>query len=64
MNYYDLLEVKNNASDEVIRMAYKALEKKYHPDTTMENKEKAEAIMKQINEAYEVIDVLKCCSVI
>ncbi|MGD9678916.1 MAG: DnaJ domain-containing protein [Vulcanibacillus sp.] len=55
MTYYDLLEVKNNASDEVIRMAYKALAKKYHPDTTMENKEEAEVIMKQINEAYEVL---------
>ena len=32
MNLYELLEVSSNASPEVIRMAYKALAKKYHPD--------------------------------
>ena len=31
-NYYEILEVKNDASDEVIKAAYKALIKKYHPD--------------------------------
>lgn len=33
MNYYEILEITSTASDEVIRMAYKALAKKYHPDT-------------------------------
>jgi DnaJ-class molecular chaperone len=31
-NYYELLEVRENASSEVISMAYKALARKYHPD--------------------------------
>ena len=32
MTYYEILEVAETASEEVIRMAYKALAKKYHPD--------------------------------
>ncbi len=32
MNYYDLLEVSQNASAEVIRAAYKSLIQRYHPD--------------------------------
>ena len=31
-NYYEILEVDKNASDEIIKVAYKALVKKYHPD--------------------------------
>jgi DnaJ-class molecular chaperone len=32
MNLYDILEVSPKASEEVIKNAYKALEKKYHPE--------------------------------
>ena len=32
-NYYEILEVSENASSEVIERAYKVLAKKYHPDT-------------------------------
>ena len=31
-NYYDILEVNKNASQEIIEKAYKTLVKKYHPD--------------------------------
>lgn len=31
-NYYEILEVNENASKEVIDKAYKVLAKKYHPD--------------------------------
>ena len=31
-NYYQILEVNENASYEVIEKAYKVLAKKYHPD--------------------------------
>ena len=55
MNYYELLQVREDASDEVIKMAYKALAKKYHPDTFDGQKTFAEEQMKKINVAYEVL---------
>ena len=55
-NYYEILEVDKNASEEVIEKAYKTLAKKYHPDLqTAENKEYAEKRMKEINEAYYIL---------
>lgn len=55
-NYYDILQVNKNASAEIIEKAYKVLAKKYHPDLQpAENKEKTEDILKEINEAYEVL---------
>ena len=55
MNYYELLQVREDASDEVITMAYKALAKKYHPDTYEGDKAFAEMKMKEINAAYSVL---------
>lgn len=55
MTYYDILEISPTASEEVIKMAYKALAKKYHPDTYTGDKAYAELKMKEINEAYEVL---------
>lgn len=55
MTYYELLEISEKASPEVIRMAYKALCKKYHPDIYQGDKKFAEEKMKQLNEAYEVL---------
>ena len=55
MTYYDILQVSENASEEVIRMAYKALAKKYHPDVFEGDPKIAEQKMKEINEAYEVL---------
>ena len=53
---YELLEVSENASKEIIEKAYKVLAKKYHPDLQAEgDKQEAEKKMKQINEAYEVL---------
>jgi len=57
-NYYDILQVNRNASPEIIEKAYKTLAKKYHPDLqTEENKRQAEEILKEINEAYEILSV-------
>ena len=53
MNYYDILEVSENSSYEVISGAYKALTKKYHPDVSVDTF--ANEKMKQINLAYEVL---------
>lgn len=53
---YEILEVSENASAEVIEKAYKVLVKKYHPDLQVEEeKQVAEKKMKQINEAYEIL---------
>lgn len=55
-NYYDILQINQNASPEIIEKAYKTLVKKYHPDLQEEsNKRKAEEILKEINEAYEIL---------
>lgn len=55
-NYYELLEIDRNASPEIIEKAYKTLVKKYHPDLQSESvKSDYEEILKQINEAYEIL---------
>lgn len=55
-NYYEILEVSENASSEVIERAYKVLAKKYHPDTWPKDKIFfAESKFKEITEAYEVL---------
>lgn len=53
-NYYKILELKEGASEEEIKKAYKKLAKKYHPDLNQNNKE-AEAKFKEISEAYEAL---------
>lgn len=55
-NYYEILEVDKNASEEIIEKAYKTLAKKYHPDLQESKTKKAyEEKMKIINEAYMVL---------
>lgn len=52
-NYYEILEVDKNASEEVIEKAYKTLAKKYHPD--LQNNSNCQDKMCKINEAYEIL---------
>ena len=55
-NYYEILEVSENASSEVIEKAYKILAKKYHPDLQPPEKLKwADEKFKELGEAYEVL---------
>jgi len=55
-NLYDILQVSENASSEIIEKAYKTLVKQCHPDLQpAEKKAQAEALMKELNEAYEVL---------
>lgn len=55
-NLYEILEVSEKASKEVIDKAYHVLAKKYHPDLQEGNKKKsAEKKMQKLNEAYEII---------
>lgn len=54
-NYYEVLEISSNASQEVIDRVYKLLAKKYHPDLNPDNKEEAAEKFKEISEAYETL---------
>jgi curved DNA-binding protein len=52
-DYYEILGLGRDASDDEIKRAYRKLARKYHPDV---NKDKgAEEKFKQINEAHEVL---------
>ena len=53
--YYEILEISENASQEVVRMAYKALAMKFHPDKFQGDTIYANNQMQKINETYEVI---------
>lgn len=55
MNYYDVLKVDKDASAQEIKASYKKLIKRYHPDLYPGNKTKAEAITRNLNEAYDVL---------
>lgn len=56
MNLYELLEVSENASKEIIEKVYKIKVKKYHPDLQRpENRNESEKKMKEINEAYDIL---------
>ena len=50
-DYYEILGVDKNASDEEIKKAYRKMAKKWHPDANPDNKKEAEAKFKEIGEA-------------
>ena len=53
-DYYEVLGVDKNASDDEIKSAFRKLAKKYHPDLNKDNPEAAEKF-KEIGEAYTVL---------
>jgi curved DNA-binding protein len=53
-DYYEVLGVKKNATEEEIKKAYRKLAMKHHPDRNAGNKQ-AEERFKEINEAYAVL---------
>ena len=54
IDYYEILGVNKNASEEEIKKAYRKLARKYHPDLNPNDKE-ANKKFQQINEANEVL---------
>ncbi|CAG8552045.1 15769_t:CDS:1 [Racocetra persica] len=59
LNYYKVLEISKNATQEEIKTAYKRLALEYHPDKQSgkldAEKKASEEKMKQINAAYETL---------
>ena len=53
-DYYSILGVKRDATEQEIKRAYRRLARKHHPDVNPGDKS-AEAKFKEINEAYEVL---------
>ena len=53
-DYYEILGVQRDASDDDLKKAYRRLALKYHPDRNQGDKE-AEARFKELNEAYDIL---------
>lgn len=57
-DYYELLGVARNASDDEIKKSFRRLAMKYHPDRNRDNPQ-AEEQFKKIKEAYDVLSDAK-----
>lgn len=54
-DYYEVLEVGRNASEQEIKSAYRKLALQHHPDRNPDHKEQAEERFKELTEAYGVL---------
>ena len=57
MNPYDVLGIKQGATEDEIKSAYRKLVKQYHPDQYVNNplKDLAEEKLSEINKAYDML---------
>ena len=54
-DYYSILGVPRNSSDDEVKKAYRKLAMKYHPDRNPGKEDWANEKFKEINEAYAVL---------
>ncbi|ONK58933.1 uncharacterized protein A4U43_C08F1230 [Asparagus officinalis] len=55
VDYYNILKVNRNATDDDLKKSYRRLAMRWHPDKNPSSKTEAEAKFKQISEAYDVL---------
>ena len=53
-DFYEILGVQKNASDDDIKKSYRKLAMKYHPDRNKDDKE-SERKFKEVSAAYEIL---------
>ncbi|TET13451.1 MAG: J domain-containing protein [Dehalococcoidia bacterium] len=55
-DYYQVLGINRDASQEEVKRAFRSLALRYHPDHNPHDQKQAEERFKEINEAYEALN--------